>query len=192
MAKKTQNEWDKKLEEVILELIKEFKINKNDEDDFAQEVRLYTFLNIDKAPHQSIFMYKIKKGIGIQKIINKFVNVDDIEYLEDNKSEEYSILPEVYRDDIKEILINSFPKSVEEYLKDHGDFAYSSVRARTVMRDKKIFLRYVLYDETYAEIARDYGLSLERVRGIVTKYMRRLKHPMYSKKLYAYTGYDLR
>ena len=63
MAKKTQAEWDRELENVILELIKEYKINKNDEDDFAQEVRLYTFLNIDKAPHQSIFMYKIKKWV---------------------------------------------------------------------------------------------------------------------------------
>ena len=97
MAKKTQADWEKKLEDVIIELIKTYHIDKNDEEDFAQEVRIYSFLNIDKAPHKGIFLYNLKKGVGIQKIVSRFAVPESVEicYLEDTVLEEYSMFPEV-------------------------------------------------------------------------------------------------
>ena len=44
MAKKTQADWEKKLEDVIIELIKTYHIDKNDEEDFAQEIRIFCLL----------------------------------------------------------------------------------------------------------------------------------------------------
>lgn len=191
-VKKTQADWDRELEETILELIKEFKINKNDEDDFAQEVRIYSFLNMDRAAHKSIFIYKLKRGVGIQKIIDKFTTPDLADYLEDNLMEEYSMFPEVYRHEIMEIVLELVSDTKKYFSQRDVYIPYASRRVKLANRNMEIFLRYIMYDETYVAIAKDYNLSTERVRGIIAKYMRFLRHPMYSKRLYAYHLDDLR
>ena len=192
MAKKTQAEWDRELENVILELIKEYHINKNDEEDFAQEIRIHSFLNMDKAAHKSVFIYNLKKGKGVQKIIDKFATSDFVGYLEDNTLEEYSMYPVVYRHEIMGTVLKLVSDTKEYFSQRDVYIPYASRRVKLANRNMEIFLRYIVYDETYAAIAKDYNLSTERVRGIIAKYMRFLRHPMYSKRLYAYHLDDLR
>ena len=192
MAKKTQAEWEKVLEDVIVELIKEHHIHKNDEEDFAQEIRIYSFLNMDKAAHKSVFIYNLKKGKGVQKIIDKFTAPDFVGYLEDNTLEEYSMYPVVYRHEIMETVLKLVSDTEEYFSQKDKYIPYFARRAKLVDRNTEIFLRHLLYNETYAELGKEYNLSSERIRGIVKRYLLFLRHPMYSKRIKSYTEDDLR
>ena len=147
---------------------------------------------MDKAAHKSVFIYNLKKGKGVQKIIDKFATSDFVGYLEDNTLEEYSMYPVVYRHEIMETVLKLVSDTKEYFSQRDVYIPYASRRVKLANRNMEIFLRYIVYDETYAAIAKDYNLSTERVRGIIAKYMRFLRHPMYSKRLYAYHLDDLR
>lgn len=50
-------------------------------------------------------------------------------------------------------------------------------------REKKIIVSRFYYDETYRKIASDCEISHERVRQIIARIIRKLMHPLHSKKL---------
>ena len=190
MVKKTKEDYMRDLEDVIIQLIREYNIPDNDREDFAQEIRLYCFLNMDKAQNPSAFIYHIKKGDSIKKILKKFVSDIKIEYLEDLKDFEYSIDPLIYRHEIREIVKKAFPFK-EEWLKEHADVSHLHRRVINVDRDRDIVFRVLLYGEGYTEISKDYDITPERVRGIIAHALRRLRKPLNYKKIKDYFYYDL-
>ena len=130
--------------------------------------------------------------IAVQKIIDKFTAPDFVDYLEDNTLEEYSMYPVVYRHEIMETVLKLVSDTEEYFSQKDNYIPYFARRAKLVDRNTEIFLRHLLYNETYAELGKEYNLSSERIRGIVKRYLLFLRHPMYSKRIKSYTEDDLR